>query len=98
MTFLRLPTCCVEVREFQKYLIVQKIDNLEKSIEDKFKRIDEEIDYKVKRWKTEMEWNLKDIRPLYPIFDDFTTGIKCHDYGKPIREQNKIDMILHQSK
>ena len=45
-----------------------------------------------------MEWNLKDIRPLYPIFDDFTTGRVCHNYGKPLREQNRIDMIWHDLK
>ena len=51
--------------------------SLKKNIEDKFKRIDEEIDYKVKRWKAKMEWFLKDIQVLLPIFDDFTIGIIC---------------------
>ena len=60
----------------------EKIEKLEKNIEDKFKRIDEEIDYKVERWKAKMEWFLKDIQVLLPIFDDFTIGIICHNYGK----------------
>ena len=72
--------------------------SLKKNIEDKFKRIDEEIDYKVERWKAKMEWFLKDIQVLLPIFDDFTTGIKCHNYGKPLREQNRIDIIWHDLK
>ena len=69
-----------------------------KNIEDKFKRIDEEIDYKVERWKAKMEWFLKDIQVLLPIFDDFTIGIICHNYGKPLRDQNRIDFIWHDLK
>ena len=96
-----LKKCFAEIfEEFKNFNpdTKEKIDNLEKSIENKFKRINEEIDYKVKRWKAEMEWSLKDIRVLLPIFDDFTTGIKCHNYGKPLREQNRIDIIWHDLK
>ena len=45
-----------------------------------------------------MEWFLKDIQVLLPIFDDFTIGIICHNYKKPLRDQNRIDFIWHDLK
>ena len=68
---------------------------LEENIENKFLRIELEIDYKVGKWKDEMERGVDDIRILYPIVDDFKTGIVCHNYGKPLKEQNQIDLIWH---
>ena len=76
----------------------EKIISLEESIEKKFIRIKAEIDYKVGKWTDEMERGFDDIRTLYPIFDDFTTGITCHNYGKPLREQNRIELIWHDLK
>ena len=45
-----------------------------------------------------MERGVIGIRFLSPIFDDFTTGIVCHNYGKPLKEQNQIDLIWHDLK
>ena len=45
-----------------------------------------------------MESGIIGIRILSPIFDDFKTGIVCHNYGKPLKEQNRIDLIWHNLK
>merc|ERR1711923_347536 len=65
---------------------------------DKFMKVEAEIDYKIKRWRTEMERGFTDVRNLDPIFDDFTTGILSHNYGKPLSEQNRIKLIWHELK
>ena len=56
------------------------------------------IEQKVKKWNAEIERGFDDVRTLYPIFNDFTTGYRCHNYGKPLREQNRIVMIWHDLK
>ena len=75
-----------------------KIIFLEKRMADKFMKVEAEIDYKIKRWRTEMERGFTDVRNLDPIFDDFTTGILSHNYGKPLSEQNRIKLIWHELK
>ena len=72
-----------------------------KSIKDKFMKIEAEIDYKIGKWKAEMERGFKSIKTLWEIFDDFTTGTGSHgisNWGKPLNEQNRIDLIWHELK
>ena len=69
---------------------------MEKSMTDKFRRIEEEIDFKVAKWKTEMErydrWK-EDYNFLDPIFNDFKS-----DRRNILCEQNRIDLIWHELK
>ena len=75
------------------------IMNLEGSIKAKSIKIEEEIDYKVGQWKAEMERGFRIVEDLYTIFQDFTIGyLYPHHYGKPLFEQNRIDLIWHELK
>ena len=79
----------------------EKIIFLEKSIDEKFKKIKSEIDYKVEKYKFEVENGFAirvDVRILNPIFDDFVTGHWGRNDGLPLHEQNRIDLIWHDMK
>ena len=69
-----------------------KVNKLENDIEQKFMQIESEIEEKIGIFKKEIAKGYDDIRELYPIFDDFT--IEPY-YGKPLKEQNKINLMWH---
>ena len=91
-------------KSFQEYkswssTVKEKIVILEKSIEENFVAIESQIDIKVEEWKKEMAKEPDDIRILFAILKEFTTGIKSLEtFQKPLKQQNKIDIIWHDLK
>ena len=71
----------------------ERIIILEKSIKDKFTRIDSEINFKVEKYLFEVEnysYNIRvDINAFHYIFKDFIT---LNRLEKPLHEQNRIDL------